>query len=134
MNILYVNKVEWYSVETLSFTLSNGEYCTAGSQKVIKSHKFDPNKKITKVECIFEKTGYGFLQINFYSGQETLVQVGASDDRVIKRYGGRVEIFEIEDDEQLDANLCLSLIIAIILPVLLGSNGNAHSCLEFTRS
>ena len=101
MNILYVNKVEWYSVETLSFTLSNGEYCTAGSQKVIKSHKFDPNKKITKVECIFEKTGYGFLQINFYSGQETLVQVGASDDRVIKRYGGRVEIFEIEDDEQL---------------------------------
>ncbi len=38
--------------------------------------------------------------INFYSGQETLVQVGWNDDGV-KEYGGRVESFEIADDEQL---------------------------------
>jgi len=37
--------------------------------------------------------------INFYSGQETLVQVGYTDDDV-KKYGGRVESFEIAADEQ----------------------------------
>ncbi len=40
------------------------------------------------------------MRINFYSGQETLVQVGASDDHV-KFWGGKVESFEIADDEQL---------------------------------
>ncbi len=49
---LTIKKVEWYKCITLSFTLSNGEYCTAGSSdKVDRNHTFDPNKKITKVEC-----------------------------------------------------------------------------------
>ena len=39
-------------------------------------------------------------QINFYSGQETLLQVGEVDD-VVKNHGGRVEVFEIAADEQL---------------------------------
>jgi hypothetical protein len=38
--------------------------------------------------------------INFYSGQETLVKVGWSDGDV-KKFGGRVESFEIAHDEQL---------------------------------
>ncbi len=37
--------------------------------------------------------------INFYSGQENLVQVGSHYD--VKKWGRRVEIFEIADDEQL---------------------------------
>ena len=40
------------------------------------------------------------MRINFYSGQETLVQVGEDDDDV-KSFGGRVEIFEIAADERL---------------------------------
>ena len=38
--------------------------------------------------------------MNFYSGKETLVQLGRDDDYV-KKWGGRVEIFEIAADEQL---------------------------------
>jgi hypothetical protein len=41
------------------------------------------------------------LRINFYSGQETLVKVGDEDDDYVKKYGRRVEIFEIAADEQL---------------------------------
>ncbi len=82
-------------------TLSNGESCTAGSyNKVEQSHTFDRNKKITKVECIIREYEVDIIRINFYSGQETLVQVGTSDWRV-KNYGGRVESFEIAADEQL---------------------------------
>ncbi len=88
-------------VLTLEITLSNGESCTAGSKyKVNKSHTFDPNKKITKVECIINKNEFFIIRMNFYSGQETLLQVGMNDDYV-KYFGGRVEIFEIAADEQL---------------------------------
>ncbi len=96
-------KLGWHGdyIKTLEITLSNGESCTAGSyNKVDRWHTFDQNKKITKVECIIDKYEFRILQINFYSGQETLVQVGVSDDDV-KKYGGRVEIFEIAADEQL---------------------------------
>ena len=41
------------------------------------------------------------MQINFYSGQETLGKVGCPDDWYVKYWGGRVEIFEIAADEQL---------------------------------
>ncbi len=41
------------------------------------------------------------MRMNFYSGQETLIQVGASDDDEVKKCAGRVEIFEIAADEQL---------------------------------
>ncbi len=88
-------------INTLEITLSNGESCTAGSTyKVENSHKFDPNKKITKVECIIEKNEWHILQMNFYSGQETIGKVGDSDFGVAD-HGGRVEIFEIAADEQL---------------------------------
>ncbi len=102
MNNLSINKVEWFDIETLSFTLSNGESCTAGSRyKVNKSHTFDPNKKITKVECIINKSTQYIMRINFYTGQKRLVLVGNDYDDYVKEYGGRIEIFEIADDEQL---------------------------------
>ncbi len=41
------------------------------------------------------------MQINFYSGQETLVQVGSLDDKQVKEFGVRVETFEIAADERL---------------------------------
>ncbi len=93
----------WYGsfIQTLEITLSNGESCTAGSiWKVDKSHIFDQNKKITKVEVIIHRDENYIIRINFYSGQETLVKVGEDDDWV-KSFGGRVEIFEIAADEQL---------------------------------
>ncbi len=87
---------------TLSFRLSNGEYCTAGSTyKVDKSHTFDQNKKITKVEVIIREYEVDIIRINFYSGQETLAKVGWSDDDYLKRWVGRVESFEIAADERL---------------------------------
>jgi hypothetical protein len=56
---LTIKKVEWLYIVTLNFTLSNGDSCTAGSSdKVNKSHTFDQNKKITKVECIISKNEY----------------------------------------------------------------------------
>ncbi len=65
------------------------------------SHTFDPNKKITKVECIIHKDEDCIIRMNFYSGQERLVQVLESDDWFVKQYGKRVESFEIAYDEQL---------------------------------
>jgi hypothetical protein len=53
---LTITKFEWYNFKIISFTLSNGESCTAGSDsEVIDSKIFDPNKKITRVEMIFDK-------------------------------------------------------------------------------
>jgi hypothetical protein len=90
------------SVYTLEITLSNGESCTAGSHyNVDESHTFDPNKKITKVECIIYQKEWDIVRINFYSGQETLLKVGCDDDEFVKIWGGRVESFEIAADEQL---------------------------------
>ncbi len=99
---LKLQKLGWFGcLATLEITLSNGESCTAGSYfKVENSHTFDPNKKITKVECIMRNDELWILQINFYSGQERLVKVGYNYDDV-KRWGGRVESFEIAADEQL---------------------------------
>jgi hypothetical protein len=97
---LTIKKVEWNYMDTLSLTLSNGESCNSGVWKVDKSHTFDPNKKITKVECIIQRDEWNILRINFYSEQETLCKVGYGDDWV-KSYGRRVEIFEIAADEQL---------------------------------
>ena len=87
-------------MNTLGFTLSNGESCTAGQSNKVSSHTFDQNKKITKVECIMWYDEKFICRMNFYSGQETIVKVGWSDGDV-KRNGRRVESFEIADDESL---------------------------------
>ncbi len=102
LNKISINKVEWYSIYTVGFTLSNGDHCSAGSYfKVNESHTFDQNKKITKVECIIKNDEDYIIRMNFYSGQETLVKVGWDDDDDVKDFGGRVESFEIADDESL---------------------------------
>ncbi len=49
---------------------------------------------------IFSVIEHDINQINFYSGEEKLAKVGFSDDH-LKKWGKRVEIFEIADDEQL---------------------------------
>ncbi len=97
---LTIKRVEWNDMATLSFTLSNGEHCSAGSRrKVNKSRTFDPKKKITKVEVIIFCNEWYITRMNFYSGQETLVQVGLNGS--FKQENNRVEIFEIAADEQL---------------------------------
>ena len=40
-------------------------------------------------------------RINFYHKETRLVKVGTSDDSYINAYGGRIEVFEIFEDEQL---------------------------------
>ncbi len=93
----------WNSIlsNKLEITISNGESCKAGSSKEAdESHTFNPKKKITKVEVIVYNHEKSICQMNFYSGKETLVQLGRDDDYV-KKWGGRVEIFEIAADEQL---------------------------------
>jgi hypothetical protein len=52
------------------------------------------------VEVIINKNEDVIIRINFYSGTETLVQVGYPYD-VVKEVGGRMETFEIAADEQL---------------------------------
>jgi hypothetical protein len=49
---------------------------------------------------IIRKFELGILQINFYSGLERLVGVGETDSWV-GDFGGRIETFEIAEDEQL---------------------------------
>ena len=61
---------------------------------------FDQFKKITKILTIVADDETCILQIKFFSGEELLCTVGGSDDDV-KKYGGRVESFEIAADEQL---------------------------------
>ena len=39
--------------------------------------------------------------MNFYHHKERLVAVGEDDDDYVAEYGGRVEVFEIADNEQL---------------------------------
>ena len=56
---------------------------------------------ITKVNCIIDGGEYSICQINFFHNQQRLVAVGRSDDLLIKGYGGRREVFEIGEDEQL---------------------------------
>ena len=79
----------------------------------VYTHIFDQTKKITKIEHIIHRDENCINQISFYSGRETLIKVGLDED-FVKSGGGRVEKFEIADDEQLigcelnsiDGNFC----------------------------
>ena len=63
-------------------------------------HPFDPEKKITTIETIFNKLRHTIMRINFYHSKERLVEVG-DGDRYVSHKGGRIDVFEIADDEQL---------------------------------
>ena len=98
---LAITQVQWYGVNSLGFTLSDGKTCKAGtSYDFAKSHVFDKSKKITKIVIIVENSESLIDQIKFFSGEEVLCTVGYDDD-FVQHYGGRVESFEIAADEQL---------------------------------
>ena len=98
---LTITRVYWYSyLLTLGSTLNVGQSYLAGTRGFNNDHTFDPTKKITRIECIFAKNEQTIYQINFYHHQQRLVAVGINDD-LIKAHGGRREVFEIGEDEQL---------------------------------
>ena len=90
LGTLTITQVKWRqnSLKLISFTLSDGQTCTAGTfyvnnygetipdDKLDQSHTFDPAKKITKIETIIFKAESLLMQINFYHYEERLVQMG----------------------------------------------------------
>ena len=102
LKVLRITQVEWNGVYSLGVTLRDGQYCGVGKPESISmithSHKFNPAKKITRIESIIHFNEYCIVQINFYSGEERLVAVGETDDWV-KEYGKRRAIFKIDKDE-----------------------------------
>ena len=91
--------MSWYGTFALGFTLSDGQSSKAGISNFIKSHNFDPNKKITRVESIIDKEEFSIIQINFYHKEERLVWLGAVDG-FVEQSGGRRNVFDIDHDEQ----------------------------------
>ena len=90
-----------YRSRAPGFTLSDGWSKKAGKRfDFDQSYTFDPAKKISQVEVIISKDGTNIIKINFYHHGERLVAVGCSDEDVVL-FGGRVEVFEIADNEQL---------------------------------
>ncbi len=90
---LFLAKCKWEETFSIGFTLSNGNSCLAGtSYEVINRYTFDPKKKITRIEATIRPDEWQIHQINFYSGEELLVTVGASEGKT-RLASGRVEIF-----------------------------------------
>jgi len=81
LNNLAITQVKSLGVSTLELTLNDGQSCRAGTL-FIESHKFDPKKKITRVECIIYKNEDDICRINFYSGAEILAALGGIDVHV----------------------------------------------------
>jgi hypothetical protein len=67
---------------------------------LVESYKFDPNRKITRVEVIDDY--YGEIRIKFYSGENFSIKLlFLRQDEEGDRDDIRSESFEIADDEQL---------------------------------
>ena len=100
---LTVTQIKWSKPDALSLTLSDDQSCEARRRfgGFTDSHTFDPAKKITKIEVIIHKYDSDILSIDFYHYHQALVSVKYSDDWYIEDYRGRVEVFNIADDEQL---------------------------------
>jgi hypothetical protein len=98
---LAISQVKSYFCDTLSFTLTDGQTCKSGTKVFTNNHTFDPTLKITKVEVIIHKYEVLIMSINFYSAKKTLIKVGGNSDEDLKRWGGRIETFEIAADERL---------------------------------
>jgi len=52
---LTIAEVSWNPLVTLGFRLTDGQFCSIGYDPVDNMHKFDPSKKITKVQHIIHK-------------------------------------------------------------------------------
>ena len=99
---LVITKVNWkWFIRTLSLTLNDSQTCLIGTLDCDKSHFFDLSKKITKIESIINKFETMICQINFYHNGERLVEVGRTGESFVSKHGGRVEVFDIAEDEQL---------------------------------
>lgn len=98
---LTFKEVQWNYGKKLGFILSDDQKCILGTNKLDKTHKFNQEKKITKVEVIMSKDEVNIIRTNFYSGRERLVAVGPYSDHGVAAFGGRVEKFEIAKDERL---------------------------------
>ncbi len=59
--------------DTIEFMLSDYQNCKAARMEGSFIHRFDPAKKITKIECIINKTESKILKMNFFNNQELLV-------------------------------------------------------------
>ena len=92
--------MEWSGTATIGITLTDGASAKAGKLNCFSKHAFDPAKKITRVEVIFNRSENEFMQTNFFSGEERLVSIGLPDN-LVKDWEGRKETFEMADDEQL---------------------------------
>ena len=98
---LHITQVSWNDIFNIEFTLSNGQFCNAGTDfRYDQNHFFDFREKITRIEVIIKRNERSICQMNFYHHQQRLVAVGYPDDYVEER-GGRVEVFEIGEDERL---------------------------------
>ena len=98
---LKLKEVQWNENNLIRLELSDGQFIKAGNgRKLTSAYTFDITKKITRVEVILENIEWKIIRINFLSAQDTLVKVGF-DDGFVDRHGGRVELFEIADDEHL---------------------------------
>ena len=101
LKVLTISQVQQWSASTISFTLNDGQSCTIGkSLEYNRSHVFDPAKKITRIEVIISKYEADIFQINFFHHQQRLVIVGF-EDNMLDKFGGRKEVFDIADNEQL---------------------------------
>ena len=95
--------MEWDDkLASFGLTLTDGLTCKAGTNNFNESRTFDPTKKITRIEVFILKYELNIDQINFCCDEQILVMVGGTNNvfEVLKN-GGRVEIFEIAEDEQL---------------------------------
>ena len=98
---LAITQVSWNDIFNIEFTLSNGQFCNAGTDfRYDQNHFFDFREKITRIEVIIMKNELSICQMNFYHNQQRLVAVGYPDD-FVEGMGGRVEVFEIGEDERL---------------------------------
>jgi hypothetical protein len=73
LKILAFSQVKWNHTFSLGFALSDGQLCEAGSENFYTSYSFDPNLKITRIECMIGKGEYSICRINFYSDNRKLV-------------------------------------------------------------
>ena len=94
----------WGNEKYAIFKLNDGQFCQINYQDDIS--KFEPNfdqtKKITKIDSVMRFDDYRIIQMNFYHQQQKLFSLGMYDDYYESEGGaGRVEVFEIADDEQL---------------------------------
>ena len=98
---LTIKEVSWNNIYSIGFTLSDDQTCKAEKYAFTNNYIFDQAKKITRVEVIIRNDEFMILRINFYHQQQRLVMLGETDDEEVNYLFGRVEVFEIDEDEQL---------------------------------